>query len=230
MARDYLNAKPTAMRRSDRAMDEAWIKTLLHQAPYGSTATVHDGQPYIHSSNFAFDEDNKRIYTHSAKVGRTPANIDAHEKVSFSVSKMGRLLPADKALDFSVEFSGVIVFGRARRVGTKDEAIHGLKLIMAKYAPHLEYGKDYSGISDEDLKRTGVFCIDIDSWTGKQKKVEEDFVGAYEYDDITETLSGDAQSLCLGQLSASRPQRAPSACAPGAFLFSRFLPLPEHDS
>jgi len=184
MAKDYLNAEPTEMRRRDRAKDDTWIKSLLHKAPYGSMATIHNDQPFIHTTNFAFDEVNKRIYTHSAKVGRTPANIDAHAKVAFSVSEMGRLLPASEALEFSVEFSGVVVFGRARRVNEKEEAIFGLKLIMAKYAPHLQYGKDYSGICDEDLKRTGVFCLDIDSWTGKQKTVEEDFVGAYKYDDI----------------------------------------------
>ena len=184
MAKDYLNQAPNAVKRKDRAMeDENWIKDFLHRAPFGALATVHDGQPFINTNIFAFDEDNKCIYIHTARAGRTQANVDAHQKVSFSISEMGRFLPASEALEFSVEYAGVLVFGNAKLVDGED-ATHGLKLIMAKYAPHLEYGKDYSGVTEADLKRTGVFKIDITAWSGKQKKVADDFTGAYLYEDI----------------------------------------------
>lgn len=184
MAKDYLNSELTETRRRDRAIeDESWIIDFLHRAPFGALATVHDGQPFINTNIFAFDEDDKCIYTHTARAGRTQANVDNHQKVSFSLSEMGRFLPASEALEFSVEYAGVLVFGNAKMV-YNEEATHGLKLIMAKYAPHLEYGKDYSGVTEADLKRTGVFKIEITAWSGKQKKVPKDFVGAYLYEDI----------------------------------------------
>ena len=40
-------------------------------------------------------------------TGRTRDNLDSHEKVAFSASAMGRLLPAPEALEFSVEYCGV---------------------------------------------------------------------------------------------------------------------------
>ncbi len=184
MAKDYLKQAPNKVKRSDRAIeDDNWIKDFLHRAPFGALATVHDGQPFINTNIFAFDEDDNCIYTHTARAGRTQANVDTHQKVSFSISEMGRFLPASEALEFSVEYGGVLVFGNAKLV-YNDAATHGLKLIMAKYAPHLEYDKDYSGVSEADLKRTSVFKIDITAWSGKQKKVPEDFVGAYLYEDI----------------------------------------------
>ena len=40
----------------------------------------------------------------------------------FSAAEMGRLLPADTALEFSVEYASVIAFGKARLVTGEEEA------------------------------------------------------------------------------------------------------------
>ncbi|NJK79079.1 MAG: pyridoxamine 5'-phosphate oxidase family protein, partial [Chloroflexaceae bacterium] len=47
----------------------------------------------------------------------------------------GRLLPADVALEFSVEYSGVMVFGSATIVQDEAEASHALQLLLDKYFP-----------------------------------------------------------------------------------------------
>ena len=45
------------VRRADRAVeDEAWIKALLHRAPFGALATVEDDQPFINTNLFVYDE------------------------------------------------------------------------------------------------------------------------------------------------------------------------------
>jgi hypothetical protein len=36
-------------------------------------------------------------------------------------------------------------------------------------------------MTDDELARTSVYRIDITSWTGKRKKVEDDFPGAFLY-------------------------------------------------
>lgn len=182
MSEDYLNQPITAVRRSDRAVtDEAWIRAFLHAAPVGQLATVHDGQPFINSNLFVYDEAAHTIYMHTARVGRTPANVAAHERVCFSISEMGRLLPADVALEFSVEYKGVMVFGTAVIVDDDDEAAHALQLLLDKYAPHLQPGRDYRPIVPEELKRTAVYRIAIEQWSGKQKKAAADFPGAFWY-------------------------------------------------
>ena len=36
------------VRRRDRAVtDDGWIRGLLHRAPFGTLATVRDGQPFV---------------------------------------------------------------------------------------------------------------------------------------------------------------------------------------
>ncbi len=182
MARDYANQPATAMRRSDRAVeDQTWLKQFLKAAPVGTLATVHDGQPFVNTNLFVYDEASHSIITHTARVGRTRANIELHDKVCFSIMEMGRILPADEALEFSVEYAGVTIFGTISVVDEDEEAKRLLQLIMDKYAPHLTAGEDYRPPVDEELPRTTVFQIHIDDWTGKKKEVEPEFAGAFWY-------------------------------------------------
>ncbi|HEX6386773.1 MAG TPA: pyridoxamine 5'-phosphate oxidase family protein [Anaerolineae bacterium] len=138
MSKDYAKLPYTHTRRQDRAVtDDAWIRDFLRQAPMGVLATVYDGQPFINTNLFVYDETAGAIYMHTARVGRTQSNGAAAERVCFSVSEMGRLLPADEALEFSVEYKSVVVFGTAQIVTDVTEAERGLQLLLDKYAPHL---------------------------------------------------------------------------------------------
>lgn len=182
MSRDYANQAPNEVRRSDRAVeDTAWIEDFLRRAPVGVMATVHDGQPFVNSNLFVYDAAAHAIYLHTARVGRTRANVELEERVCFSINDMGRLLPASEALEFSVEYSGVMVFGRAHIVEETEEAKRALQMLLDKYFPHLKPDVDYRSTTDEELARTAVYKIEIDQWSGKRKKVEDDFPGAFFY-------------------------------------------------
>src|SRR5512143_924157 len=112
MPRD-INALPlNQVRHPGQAVyDEAWIKALLHRAPVGALATARGAQPFVNTNLYVYDEARGAIYMHTARVGRTRANVEGEERVCFSVVEMGRLLPTWEALEFSVEYSGVVVFG-----------------------------------------------------------------------------------------------------------------------
>ncbi len=169
-------------RRKDRAIDDAtWIRELLTRAPVGTLASVsEDGAPAIVPNLFAFDPTNDVVYLHSAKQGETRTNVELRPRVAFSVSEMGRLLPAGAAVDFSVEFASVILGGTSSVVDDPAEARHALELLMRKYAPNLEPERHYRGIGDRDLARTSVYRIDIESWSGKGKSSTA--ADAYTYD------------------------------------------------
>jgi uncharacterized protein len=185
MPKDYAALPINEVRRSDRAVeDEAWIETMLRRAAIGTLATVHEGQPFINANLFVYDAANRVIYMHTARYGRTRSNVEGHERVCFSVNEMGRLLPAPEALEFSVEYAGVVVFGDACVVEDTDEAKRALQLLLDKYAPHLRPGEDYRPTTDEEIKRTAVYKINITEWSGKKKQVAEDFPGAYWYESV----------------------------------------------
>lgn len=171
----------SVVRRRDRGREDPWIRAFLHAAPYGFLATQGDGgQPFLNSNIFVYDEGRHCIYLHTHRTGRTRDNVDAHEKVCFSAAAMGRLLPAAEALEFSVEYAGVVVFGTGHVVQDEEEATHGLRILLEKYAPHLRYGEDYRHVTADELKLTAVFRVDVESWSGKEKEAPADFPGAFD--------------------------------------------------
>lgn len=162
--------------------DQSWIKSFLHRADFGALATAYDDQPFINTNLFVYDEKQHCLYLHTAQVGRTRTNVEHNPRVCFSVSVMGRLLPASEALEFSVEYAGVTAFGQARIIDDPVEAEYGLQALLDKYTPHLKPGRDYRPITPEELARTSVYRIDIDSWSGKRGRAAQDFPGAFRYE------------------------------------------------
>jgi len=167
------------MRRRDRAVaDETWIKTMLHTAATGVLATVRDEQPFVNVNLYVYDEAADAIFLHTARTGETRANVEGDERVAFTVFELGRLLPADTALEFSAEYASVTVIGRAAIVADRNEADRALQALLDKYWPELRAGTDYHRATTEDLDRTAVYRLTIDSWSGKRKVVPEEFPGA----------------------------------------------------
>ena len=144
MGKDYGTDPITKVRRTDREVtDEKWIRMFLQRAPIGTLATIRDGQPFINSNLFVYDENENVIYLHTAHVGRTRSNVELNGRVCFNASVMGRLLPAAEALEFSVEYAGVTVFGNAKIVSEESEKVTALQHLLDKYFHHLSPGEDY---------------------------------------------------------------------------------------
>ncbi|GIL08793.1 MAG: antibiotic transporter [Chloroflexota bacterium] len=172
----------TKVRRSDREVtDESWIEAFLQGAAAGALALSGDGQPFINTNLFVYDSARRALYVHTAYSGRTRDVISANPRVCFSVMQMGRLLPAAEALKFSVEYAGVTVFGSASVVEDEAEATAALQALLNKYAPHLRAGADYRPPVPDELRRTTVIRLDIESVSGKRKVVAADFPGAFLY-------------------------------------------------
>ncbi len=177
---------PSTVRRRDRAVtDEAWIEKLLDRAAVGALATVDDGRPFLNVNLFWFDPARRAVYLHTARRGRTRTNVEGGERVCFAVHEMGRLLPADEALEFSVEYAGVVAFGTACVVEDALEATTALQAILDKYFPEHVPGRDYRPIAPEELARTTVMRVDIEQWSGKRKVVATDFPGALRFDALS---------------------------------------------
>lgn len=155
-------------RRPELATDEVWIRAFLKQATIGYVATVWADQPFINSTTFWYDEANGQIVFHSNVSGRVRANSQQHEKVCFTATHSGQLLPSNVALEFSIQYESVVVFGRVRLLAEAEEKRAALYGLIAKYFPEMSPGREYRPITDQELKQTSVYAITIDNWSGKR--------------------------------------------------------------
>jgi nitroimidazol reductase NimA-like FMN-containing flavoprotein (pyridoxamine 5'-phosphate oxidase superfamily) len=168
---NFTNISKSKITRQDRAKDDDWIRDFLKQGNYGILATSVDGQPFVHASTYVYNEERHCLYIHSSKNGRRLANITSNPQVVFTVNEMGGLLTSDKASGFGVEFAGVVVFGEAMVLSDREEMQHGLQMLLDKYFPDRKSGIDYRPIQDDELDSVAVYRIQIDEWSGKQKKI-----------------------------------------------------------
>lgn len=186
----------SAIRRQDRAVnDDAWIAEFFTRAPVGVLATQDDDQPFVTPNLFVYDAQTHAIILHTARKGRMRTNVEVNARAAFTVLEMGRLLPADTALEFSVEYASVVAFGPVQIV-TGDEAACDLQLLLDKYAPHLTPGVDYRPPIEPEIARTSVFRLMIETWSGKRKEVAADFPDAYwyAYEPVLDSLRAQSAS------------------------------------
>ena len=193
--------------RRDRSKDEAWIRSFLNRGAVCVLTTVREGRPHPVPLLYAYDEDREAVYLHTGKRGRSRENVEVGTSeaaglaedgerggstgpsglgapAALSVFEMGRLLPAEEAAEFGLEYASVQVSGRSTVVDDPGEAQHGLRLLMEKYAPHLKAGKDYRSITEGEIARTTVLRVDIEEWSGKEKVEASDYPAAYLFEEV----------------------------------------------
>jgi len=95
------------------------------------------------------------------------ANTKRHPEIAFCASEMGRMLPSNRALNFSAQFRSVMAFGNVVEVTSEEEQKHAYYGLIEKYFNPMKLNEDFSPIIQEDLDRTRAYRIDIKSWSGK---------------------------------------------------------------
>jgi uncharacterized protein len=169
MPRNYENQSPTAFQRlPEYNREDDWIREILQRGQIAHIASSWDDQPFINPTTFFYDQAGHRLIFHSNIAGRIRANIEHNPKVCVEVSEMGKVLPSNVALEFSLQYQSVMVFGTAHLITDTDEKISVLHKLIAKYFGKMELGKDYRPVTEKELRQTSVYEIKIESWSGKE--------------------------------------------------------------
>ena len=168
-------------RQQNRTKDDTWISAFLQRVPYGILATESGGQTFQKPTLFIYSASDHAIYFHGATEGRLPHNLKANPRASLCAAEIGRMLPADTAMEFGVEYASVVVFGAVRLLSDAGEAERGVQLLLDRYFPHLKPGEDYRPIIPEELNITAVYRMDVEAWSGKEETSPPDFPGAFNF-------------------------------------------------
>lgn len=120
-----------------------------------------DGYPYTIPVNFYYDEDDDKIYFHSAKKGHKIDSIKANDKICFTTWNDGYLEDGDWAF----HVSSCVVFGRAKLIEDRKITEEKVRKFARKYYPSPEE-------AEEEIKRAiaGVqlVAIEIEHISGKR--------------------------------------------------------------
>ncbi len=173
MPRDYQKVGPAEyQRRVELKRDDEWVREFLRHGQIAHVAHSSNDQPFITPTNFWFDEINNQIIFHSNIAGRVRSNLEHAPRVCLEVSEYGRLLPANTALEFSIQFRSVMVFGSVSILVEAVDRRRALYGLINKYFPNMTAGKEYRPITDKEIASTSVYALAIESWSGKENWVE----------------------------------------------------------
>lgn len=163
-----MKTERTEVKRKNREIkDELWIKEYLNSARFGVFATCDRNQPLINWNLFIYSEIENAIYFHTSGSGRTRNNIEKNPNLCFSIGNMGEIVFAKKAVNFSVQYQSVIIYGKAEIVKEEKIIMEVFKSYFRKYANNLKEGEDYIPFNIEDARKATLFRLEIEEWSGK---------------------------------------------------------------
>lgn len=163
---------PSVSRRPQNRQDDAWIRDLLLRGRVARIATVwqaEDGAawPFITPLAYVYRPERSDLVYHTNVVGRLRANTEQAHPVTLEVSEIGQFLPSNSPLELTVQYRSVIVFGQAQVLQGED-ARAALTTLSERIFPGLKVGETTRPITDDDLKRTSVYRLSIQRWSGKE--------------------------------------------------------------
>ncbi len=120
-----------------------------------------DGYPYTIPINFYYDEDDNKIYFHSAKAGHKIDSVKANDKICFTTWNDGYLDDGDWAF----RVSSCVVFGRAKLIDDRKITEEKVRKLARKYYPSAEAVEEEI---KKDINRVQLVAIEIEHISGKK--------------------------------------------------------------
>lgn len=150
------------IRKKKNELDINATEKLLLDSRRGVLAMNGDeGYPYAIPINYVYDEDNKKIYFHGARVGHKIDALRACDKVCFTVYGNETI----KEETWAPFMQSTVVFGRCHLMENDEKAMALLKFFAIKYYPNEQ-------MVDEEIAQAGkavqLFEIEIEHLSGKE--------------------------------------------------------------
>jgi nitroimidazol reductase NimA-like FMN-containing flavoprotein (pyridoxamine 5'-phosphate oxidase superfamily) len=123
--------------------------------------------PYIVPMNFGYEYENEKLtlFYHGAKEGKKHDIISKNPIACFEMDCSHKLIEAEEAGNYTMEYESVIGVGNIQYCISKSEKTHALKQLMKKYVKDKEFT-----FPDHILETVTVFKLDVSEFTGKRLK------------------------------------------------------------
>jgi len=152
------------MHKKDRgSTDVEKIYSILDQALVCHVGFVQDGVPYVIPHNFGRVGD--ELVMHGSISGRLMKHIISGETICLEVTILDSMVLARSVFMHSVNYRSVMVFGKGRKIESKDEKNVALKAIADQLIP--TRWEECRLPNDKELNATAVVAIKIDLATAK---------------------------------------------------------------
>ena len=161
------------MRRADREItDKSEIIEIIEKCDVCRLAFSDNNIPYIVPMNYGYeyecenDENEKlTLYFHGAGEGRKHNIMKNNPNVCFEMDCSHKLIEAEEANHYTMEYESVIGTGKVSYCNEKAEKINALNHMMKQYAKDKTFT-----FTDQILDSVTVFKLEVTEFAGKRLK------------------------------------------------------------
>lgn len=144
---------------------------ILERGIVAHVGFVDGGRPVVIPMTYQYSAAEPRlIYLHGGRNGRLMKHLATGAHVSVAMTMADGLVYSKTALDHSVNYRSVVLFGRAAasQPGVEEKR-RILDAMIARYFPGRTAGTDYERASDAQLEATALVAVEIQEWSAKQR-------------------------------------------------------------
>jgi nitroimidazol reductase NimA-like FMN-containing flavoprotein (pyridoxamine 5'-phosphate oxidase superfamily) len=151
-------------RVSRELTDPAALASILRRGKYATIAMVQDGEPYLVTLSYGWDEETNALFFHMASEGRKVDALATDPRVCATVVVDGGYVPGK----CEHRYESVVMTGTMRVLADPDERRAGMRVLLRA----LEQDPDalwshHELDGDEVWERMSVARLDIETIAGK---------------------------------------------------------------
>ena len=135
--------------------DEA--QDILDQGVVAHVGFIEDGLPYVIPLSYHYDAQKPdRIYLHGSIRSRALIHMAGGAPVCVTVTLVDALVYSRKAMNHSINYRSVVLFGSAREITDEKEKFALFDEMVRRYFPERAVGEDYVAPPSGDLGVTAL--------------------------------------------------------------------------
>ena len=154
----------------ERAVPEEAAE-ILSNGLVAHVGFIEDGLPYVIPLSYHYNGQNPdRIYLHGSVRSRALELLAGGAPVCVTVTLTDGLVYSRKAMNHSMNYRSVVLFGTAREVTDHDEKYALFDQMVQRYFPDRLLERDYNPPPASDLGVTALVEVQVEEWNAKARR------------------------------------------------------------
>ena len=165
-----VNERTQIKNHPERAVPEE-ASEILSSGMVAHVGFIEEGLPYVIPLTYHYDgQSPDRLYLHGSIRSRAMEVLASGAPVCVTVTLADGLVYSRKAMNHSMNYRSVVLFGTAREVTDPDKKFQLFDQMVQRYFPDRLLERDYNPPPASDLGVTSLVEVRIEEWSAKARR------------------------------------------------------------
>lgn len=144
---------------------------ILAQGMVAHVGFIQDEQPFVIPMSYHYDpEQPKYLYLHGSVRSRILKHLAGGAPVCVTVTLTDGLVYSRKAMNHSMNYRSVVLFGKAREVTQESQKAALFDQMVRRYFPGRTLDQDYHAPPSSDLRATALVEVTLEEVSAKARR------------------------------------------------------------